>query len=108
MTVTPSAPAATRPEEPRFLVLRAGTRTRGPSLAHPLLESIRVRVVPDPTLTTPQRWPSFEGLALLDRRSGALTHLFVLDPSTHAVLEWRLAAGVLMLAPTAPAEGSGA
>ena len=97
MTVASPAPSASRPEVPRFLVLRAA---RGGHPSTPaLLESIRVRVVPDPTLRTPQRWPSFDGLALFDRRSGALTHLFVADPTTGAFLEWRLPSPAPAVAP---------
>jgi len=106
MTAISPAPVPSRTEESCFLVLRVPAGVCQPNSPHLAIESIRVGGAPDPTPITSHRWPSFEALALLERRLGALTSLFVDDPTTPAVMKCRLPPRVLAAALPTPSERS--
>jgi hypothetical protein len=106
MTAIPLAPVASRPEESRFLVLRVPAGVRRPNSPHFAIESIGVGGVPDLAPITSHRWPSFEGLALLERRLGALTSLFVNNLTTPAAMKCRLPPRVVAAALPTPSERS--
>lgn len=96
MTIPSSVRAAPRPDEPCFLVFAAPTTTSFPDPLRLGLGAAarRVRVVPDAQTEATASWPSFDGFAVFDGEN-TLKRLFVIDPDTRCILEWRLPSRVL-------------
>lgn len=85
----------TTPDEPRFPIFPTSAPI-GVRLADVLASCLgatvrRGHVIPDPDVAS---WapgaPSFDGFALFDQSSSLLARLFVTDPASRCVLEWRI------------------